>query len=135
MEKKQAHLQMIQAVINRLSQNSFLLKGWSVILISALFALAANNAKVLFIYLAYFPTIAFWVLDGYFLKQERLFRKLYDHVRDIDENDIDFNMNTGNATDDSGSWIDSMFSTTLILFHGTIFISVLVVMIMVLSIQ
>ena len=37
MENKQKHLELIQGVINRLSSNSFLLKGWSVVLISALF--------------------------------------------------------------------------------------------------
>ena len=90
MEKKQSHLEMIQGVINRLSHNSFLLKGWSVVLISAFFALAANNTKVFFIYLAYFPAISFWVLDGYFLQQERLFRELYDYVRGLEEDKIDF---------------------------------------------
>jgi len=30
-DKREAHLAMIQGVINRLAQNSFLLKGWSVL--------------------------------------------------------------------------------------------------------
>ena len=85
MSNKQAHLEMIQGVVNRLSHNSFLLKGWSVILVSALFALAAKDSQLLFVYLAYFPAISFWCLDGYFLRQERLFRKLYDHVRGTEE--------------------------------------------------
>jgi len=42
-------------------------------------ALAAKDTRFLFVYLAYFSAIAFWGLDGYFLHQERLFRKLYDH--------------------------------------------------------
>ena len=66
MEIKQSHLEMIQGIVNRMSQNPFLLKGWSVVLISALFALAANNTKILFIYLAYLPDFAFWILDAYF---------------------------------------------------------------------
>jgi len=37
MEKKLKHLEMLQGVINRMANNSFLLKGWSVVLISALF--------------------------------------------------------------------------------------------------
>ena len=90
MENKRAHLEMIQAVVNRMSVNSFLLKGWSVVLISALFALAAGGAQALFVYLAYFPAIAFWMLDAYFLRQERLFRKLYDRVRHLAETNVDF---------------------------------------------
>jgi len=65
MEKKLKHLEMIQGVINRMAHCSFLLKGWSVILLSGLFALAAKEANLLFVYLAYLPVIAFWVLDGY----------------------------------------------------------------------
>ena len=40
MESKIAYLQMIQAVIARMAGNSFLIKGWSVTLVAALFALA-----------------------------------------------------------------------------------------------
>lgn len=127
MEKKQSHLEMIQGVINRLSHNSFLLKGWSVILISALFALAANNTKVLFVYLAYFPAIAFWVLDGYFLKQEKLFRKLYDHVRVLEESKIDFSMDTKVVKDKVELWGRMVFSTTLLIFHGIVFVLILIV--------
>ena len=88
MENKRKHLEMIQGVVNRLAQSSFLLKGWSVLLISALFALAASDSQPLFIYLAYFPGFAFWVLDAYFLWQERLFRALYDLVRSLKDEEI-----------------------------------------------
>ena len=132
MEKKQSHLEMIQGVVNRLAQNSFLLKGWSVILVSALFALAANNTNELFIYLAYFPAIAFWILDGYFLWQERLFRTLYDHVRLLEEAEIDFSMDTSAVKNTVKPWADATFSKTLRLFHGTIIGSVLVVMLLLL---
>jgi hypothetical protein len=131
MEKKQSHLEMIQGVVNRLSHNSFLLKGWSVILISAFFALAANNTKVFFIYLAYFPAIAFWILDGYFLHQERLFRELYDYVRGLEEDKIDFSMNTKVVKDKVESWRRIVFSITLLIFHGTVFGAILIVMLIV----
>ena len=104
MEKKLAHLGMIQGVVNRLSTNSFLLKGWSVVLVSALFALAVGGTQIHFVYLAYFPAFAFWVLDGYFLHQERLFRKLYDRVRGLDEEEIDFSMDTTIVKNQVVSW-------------------------------
>jgi len=131
MEKKQSHLEMIQGVVNRLSQNSFLLKGWSVVLISALFALAANNAKILFIYLAYFPAFAFWILDGYFLWQERFFRALYDYVRVQNEDQIDFSMDTSVVRDKVKSWTAVVFSKTLLIFHGTVFFSIVIVMLII----
>jgi len=130
MENKQAHLEMIQAIINRMSVNSFQLKGWSVVLISALFALAAGASEALFVYLAYFPAAAFWILDGYFLWQERLFRKLYDRVRTQEESDVDFSMDTSNVRTVDGGWCAAMFSKTLIIFHGTVFGSIVIVMLL-----
>ena len=52
METRVAHLQMIQAVITRMAGNSFLIKGWSVMLVAALFALASANTNELFVYRA-----------------------------------------------------------------------------------
>lgn len=127
MSSKFAHLNMIQGVVNRLSHNSFLLKGWSVVLISAMFALAASDTQLVYVYLACFPAIAFWVLDGYFLHQERLFRKLYDRVRSLSEDEIDFSMNTSELGDQPGSWVAVAFSKPLIAFHGVILVSIIVV--------
>ena len=129
MEAKLKHLEFIQGVINRMGYNSFLLKGWSVVLVSALFALAAAGTNQLFIYLAYFPALAFWILDGYFLWQERLFRKLYDKVRIMDEADIDFSMDTSCVEDQVKPWREVTISKTLKIFHGTIIGTIFIVMI------
>ena len=131
MENKRAHLEMIQAVINRMSVNSFLLKGWSVVLVSALFALAAGDSEALFVCLAYFPAVAFWILDGYFLSQERLFRRLYDRVRTMPEEDVDFSMDTSVARTDDCGWWPVIFSKTLLIFHGTVFGSIVIVMLVI----
>ncbi len=92
-----------------------------------MFALAAKDAQILFMYLAYFPAIAFWCLDGYFLHQEKLFRALYDQVRILDDEKIDFSMNTSNVTDKVGSWLCVVFSKTLVAFHGVILVSIIFV--------
>lgn len=131
MENKRAHLEMIQAVVNRMSINSFLLKGWSVVLISALFALAAGDSQALFVYIAYFPAIAFWMLDAYFLRQERLFRKLYDRVRHLAETDVDFSMDTSVVDGEVAAWSAVVFSKTLLVFHGTVFGSIVIVMLVI----
>ena len=127
MSKKQSHLEMIQGIVNRLSHNSFLLKGWTVILVSALFALAANDKNAVFICLAYFPSMAFWCLDGYFLWQERLFRALYDHVRVMNEEAIDYSMNVANAEISRITWACAFLSKTLIIFHGVILLLIIIV--------
>lgn len=128
MENKIKHLEMIQSIISRMANNSFLLKGWSVVLVSALFALAAKDANVSFVYLAYFPALAFWILDGYFLWQEKLFRALYDYVRGLAEDKIDFSMDTSTVKEKKVSWGSAVFSKTLLIFHGTVLASILIVM-------
>ena len=125
---KHAHVEMIQRVVNRLSHNSFLLKGWSVVLVSAMFALGANNSDLVFFYLAYFPALAFWGLDGYFLRQERLFRDLYDKVRTFDDDKIDYSMDTSVVSESIRSWMAVSHSTTLLVFHGAVILSILIVM-------
>lgn len=135
MDNKAKHLELIQGIINRLSTNSFLLKGWSVVLVSALFALAAPDSRPAFVYLAYFPAIIFWGLDGYFLWQERLYRALYDHVRAQDEANIDFSMDTTdfNKAGRGRTWGDAVLSRTLVTFHGVLILAIFAVMVLTLT--
>ena len=128
MNNKIKHIEMIQRVINRMANNSFLLKGWSVVLVSALFVLAAKDSNTNFILLAYFPALAFWILDGYFLQQESLFRKLYDQVRAMKDEDIDFSMDTSVVKKEVKCWACVCFSRTLLIFHGVIIAAICVVM-------
>jgi hypothetical protein len=85
---------MIQAIVTRLATNSFQMKGWAVVLVSGLFALAAASTDRRLALVAYVPTIGFWALDAYYLRQERLFRCLYDSVRDKTEDEVDYSMDT-----------------------------------------
>ncbi len=133
MDNKLQHLEMIQGIVNRLARSSFLLKGWSVILVSALFALAAKDSRVYFIYLAYFPAFAFWGLDGYYLWQEKLFRALYDRVREMGETDIDFSMDTTLVERDVDSWLEVTYSKTLSIFHGTVVFTIIIVMVLLIN--
>ena len=128
MDNRTKHLEFIQGVVNRLSTNSFLLKGWSVILISALFALSVSDSNSAFIFLAYFPAIVFWGLDGYFLWEEKKFRKLYDHVRELEESKVDFSMDTTGVKDQAGTWWGATISKTLVPFHGVLIGAIVVVM-------
>jgi hypothetical protein len=121
---KHTHLQMIQGVINRLSNNSFLLKGWAVVLVSGLFAFAAKDAKAHFIYIAYFPCVVFWGLDGYFLLLERRFRTLYREVSKCDTRAIDYSMDASKFHE---SWLKAVFSKTLLSFHGVIVLTIITV--------
>lgn len=116
---KHKHLEFVQASINRMSGNLFLLKGWSITLIAGLFALAAKDTNKTYVLIAYFPLFVFWTLDGYFLSMERRFRALYEHVRKLDETAIDFSMDTGPFQHDKrNSWISAVRSRTLVAYYA-----------------
>ncbi len=117
MGKKLKHLDYTQILINRMTANSFLLKVCSVILATGLLALSfAGNRKITSISISFVPVMVFWILDGYFLWQERLFRRVYDHVRKLDESEIDFKMNP-KAFMDKETWPSAIFSKTLLIFY------------------
>lgn len=116
MEKKLKHLELIQNVINRLANSSFFLKGWTVIFVAAVLGFATKDSKPIYVWLAAIPTVSFWLLDGFYLNQERLFRRLYDAVRETDEDTIDFSMDT-TLFKQSGDWIKAVFSKTLLPFY------------------
>jgi len=77
-------IDIIQSVITRIANNSFLLKGWLITLISVILAfskdsIVINNITYLNLVLC-LPVIIFWYLDAYFLHKEKCYRKLYDWV-------------------------------------------------------
>ncbi len=118
MENKLKHLEFIQSAINRMAGNLFFLRGWIITLITGLFALSAKDTSPKFVLIAYFLILIFWILDGYFLSQERLFRALYNHVRKLNEKDIDFSMITDEfKKDKKNGWLRSSFSLTLLVFY------------------
>lgn len=67
-ENKRKHLEMIQNVIQRMANNSFLLKGWTVSLIVAIFTLADKTMNQAYFGFTYIPVVAFWFLDAYYYR-------------------------------------------------------------------
>ena len=127
-DKRIKHLEFIQLVITRMNVNSFLLRGWSVTLVAALFAFAAKDTNIDYVLITYISTPLFWLLDGYYLSQERKYRDLYNVIRQKSESEIDFDMNTTITNSKKNSWLASTFSVTQIIFYGTLITITLVVM-------
>jgi len=128
-DKESLHkeIDLIQAVISRMANNSFLLKGWLVSLIVIIIALTKDS--IIAVESIYFGIIllllvtAFWYLDAFFLHKERCYRKLYDWVIENRKNTDDYlyNLNyTRFEKQVSGTW-RVMFSKTLFVFYGLIF--------------
>ncbi|SRR5579884_166940 len=106
------HLELVQGVVARMAANSFLLKGWTVTLTAALFALAAKDSKATFAVIALLPALSFWGLDAYYLRQERLFRKLYDELRLASDETLrtvePFSMSTTEFRDQVPGWFSTL---------------------------
>ncbi len=132
MNEKIKHLEFIQGIINRMANDSFLLKGWSVTLLTVLFVFTVKeieNFNFLYVLIIIFPIFIFWILDGYFLSQERRFRDLYEHVRKLDEKNIDFSMDTIKYKDTPrNTWWGSIRSSTLLWFYIPLAVIVLIVL-------
>lgn len=118
MENKHKHLEFLQNVITRMNSNSFLIKGWTITLVSALFALAAKDANVNYVLVSYIAIPVFWLLDGFYISQERQYRDLYKEVAAKSENDINFSMDASGYCKGDRTWLAGVFSKTLIPFYG-----------------
>jgi hypothetical protein len=120
MEAKLKHLEFIQASINRFNGNGFLIKGWAVTLVAALFALAAKDANERYLFVTYIATILFWLLDGYYLSLERQYRALYCDVAQRDPSQIDFSMDASPFRQNRASWVSCIAAPTLLMFYGSL---------------
>ena len=75
------HLKMIQANISRMASNSFIVKGWAITSIGAMYAYWLTNKSNFLLWIILGATILFRFHDAYYLMVERAFRKLYDKIR------------------------------------------------------
>ena len=112
------HLKITIAAIDRLGRNSFRAKSWSLTLIVAAIILMViqdiQNPNLILILII--PVFGFWILDGFFLWQERLFRKVYDEVRV--QSDTDFQMDPlKHRGKPKCGWVSAIFSVTLVIFY------------------
>lgn len=112
------HLEFIQNVITRMSGNSFLIKGWMITLVSALFALAAKDANNRYSAITCLVIPAFWLLDSYYLSRERQYRALYDEVRFGCM--TRFSMNARKYARGKNTWLSSFFSVTQLIFYVSV---------------
>lgn len=131
MSDKQKHLDMIEAIIERMARNSFQLKGWAMTLVTAVVAWASQATDKRFLVLAFMPVIGFWILDAFYLQQERKYKLLYSNVTQKKENEIDFNLDTAFVTGTAESmkclgFFRCMFSVSEIWFYPLICVSMVV---------
>lgn len=123
---KEKHLELIENIISRMANCSFLIKGWTLTIVAAVFGFAAKDSDIKFVIIAYVIIPCFWFLDAFYLSKERQYRSLYDNVRN--NTDTDFSMNTSEFNKGKNTWINSIFSKTLNLFYIPLICIILVIM-------
>lgn len=118
-----SHMTMIQAVIGRVESNCFSLKALTMALAAAVIAFsgAAANATPILAVAAILPVAVFWVMDAQYLRLGRLFRKLYEAVRqggeveDFDMNIVPFSGKVDGTFRTCWSWSISSFYFTILI--------------------
>jgi len=135
MDNKRKHLEFIQDVIKRMASNSFLLRGWSITLVTAIVTMANNSKSIFLLFIALFLIFVFWSLDAYYLSQERQYRELYKSVILKDELQIDFSMNAKDYDIGENTWFSSMFSKIFKIFYGSTTLLLIIIIIYYFPIQ
>ncbi len=111
------HIDLIQGVINRLAGNSFAIKAWAIGLIAVLGGLATKDADPRLATALVFPALCFWGLDAYYLRQERLYRKLYEKVVLNDGGVPRYSLDASGFSTQVASTINVAFSPTVRWLH------------------
>jgi hypothetical protein len=111
------HLQMIQAVVERMGRNSFLLKSWTVTLVAALIGLAADQASSDFAITAAGVALVFGLLDAYYLALERKYRALYNCVIAPDSKVGEWSLTAEKVS--AGDLWGALSSPTVLPLHGS----------------
>jgi hypothetical protein len=138
-ENQVKHLEMIQAIVARLGNNGFLIKGWAVTVAGAFLAFAVNREKWGLALAAVAPTLLFWLLDASFLRNERLFRDLFDRVRKGLEpafymgataptyvKRVKIEAEKGERDEDVGSRLRTFGREALVLFYSAVILACLI---------
>lgn len=123
-----AHLTMLQGVITRMGANSFTLKALAATFGSAAVAVMATveTPSPYYAVAAIVPMIIFWLMDAQYLRLERAYRKLYDHVRKGEEVEAysleadPFMKDTASTLLLAVSWSVSWFYVAILLSLGAV---------------
>lgn len=128
------HLEMIQSVISRMAHNSFIIKGWGVTLVIAMFAFIGNNLEAAYIPLIMAPIILFCGLDTYYLMLEKRFRELYKITAKKNDDGIDFQLAiTDSCKNKNSSYWKALKSPSIWAFYLAVLTVAIVVIVLILK--
>ncbi len=101
-----------------MNNNSFLIKAWTITILSGMFTLAPDDSKPQIYFFIFVPLISLWILDSLYLRYERKYRALYNEVSKKKEKHIDFSMDISKLKSSKFNLSSCMFSETQRYFYG-----------------
>ena len=126
------YINLIEEIIKRMANNTFIIKGWAITVISALLTIE-NSFKANFRIDMIIIVVdgAFCFLDCFYLREERLYRNLYSEVikcsKDKDCKIDYYNLNTKLYTNRRTRYINIICSKLILpLYSMLIFIAFIV---------
>ncbi|MFZ1379548.1 MAG: hypothetical protein WAS56_07760 [Saprospiraceae bacterium] len=128
-EKMIKYLEFIQNIVSRLNSNSFQIKGLSITILSALLAVYSSNNNLKILILAIIPTFLLWLLDSYYLYQERLFRDLFKKISNIESNKNEFkhfDLSISDIEKKTDKYLSAVFSKTTFVFYYSIILVLII---------
>lgn len=136
MEEIHKEIDLIQSCINRMAQNSFMLKGWLVTLYAVILGLLPENVNIWLLCAVLITiTISFWYLDAFFLRTERIYRNIYEWVlreRPQGNRELLYDLNPKNykgKINEVDNIYKTMISPTLKCFYGIPIILILIIIV------
>ena len=123
-EELHKEIDLIQDCITRMANNSFLLKGWLVSIVAVILALSPDEFNKLIVFLTVtMVTMTFWYLDAYFLRTEKMYRKMYTWVlekRCKGDREKQYDLNPHRFAGEVDGIRKVMVSNTLLPFYGLV---------------
>jgi hypothetical protein len=120
----QTHLNMLQAIIQRMSANSASCKNWCITIVTGLIAVIFSSSKYDLFPVVLAPTLLFFALDAYYLALEKRFRDSHNsfieklHNNKLIVSDLFVMTPLGNG---SKAILKSIFSFSVWPFYLTLF--------------
>ena len=127
MENKISHLKIIVDLLDMVNRSDVYAKRWAVSFAAVFLALATQIPGIRVAYLALLPMLLLWHIDAQNYRREYLLRKLYDRVRTLPEDEIDFSIDIERLPEASRSSLSWMFCQSAFTFYAAMIVGVIVI--------
>jgi hypothetical protein len=113
------HLDLVSGVIDRMANNSFIVRGWSITITIGVLAFSLDKKLPILALALCIPLFAFWMIDAYYLWKERAFRELFDMIRLKSDEEIDYDMRPS-SIGPKANLLQTVFAPVLVCLYGSL---------------